>query len=91
MNKAQLVSAMAMESGLTKKESEIALNSFMKVVADELKKGEKVQLVGFGSFDNVQRAEKAGRNPRTQEPLVIQATKVVKFKAGKDLKKFINE
>ena len=66
MNKAQLVSAMAMESGLTKKESEIALNSFMKVVADELKKGEKVQLVGFGSFDNVQRAEKAGRNPRTQ-------------------------
>jgi DNA-binding protein HU-beta len=91
MNKAQLVSAMANESGLTKKEAEIALNSFMAVVSEELKKGEKVQLVGFGCFENVQRAEKAGRNPRTQEPLVIKATKNVKFKAGKDLKTMINE
>lgn len=91
MNKAQLVSAMAADSGLTKKESEIALNSFMKVVSEELKNGGKVQLVGFGCYDVVQRAEKAGRNPRTQEPLTIEATKAVKFKAGKDLKKLINE
>ena len=90
MNKAQLVSAMAEYSGLTKKESEIALNSFMHVVEDELKQGHKVQLVGFGSFDVVQRKEKAGRNPRTQEPLTIKATKTAKFKPGKDLKEKLN-
>ena len=72
MNKTELVAAMAEQTGLSKKDAEAALKAFTDVVAEELKKGEKVQLVGFGSFDTVQRKEKAGRNPRTQEPLVIK-------------------
>lgn len=91
MNKAGIVSAMANDSGLTKRECEIALNSFMRVVEDALADEEKVQLVGFGSFTNVRRAQKAGRNPITQEPLVIPSINNVKFKAGKDLKARLNK
>lgn len=91
MNKAELVTAMAKDSGLTRKESEIALNSFMKIVGDALAEGEKVQLVGFGCFTNTQRAEKAGRNPMTQEPLTIPPVKIAKFKTGKDLKDKLNK
>lgn len=90
MNKAELIAKMANDSGLTKRECEAALNSFMRVVGDALVDGEKVQLVGFGNFTSVQRAQKAGRNPVTQEPLVIPSIKNVKFKVGKDLKDRLN-
>ena len=91
MNKAELVAAMAYDSGLSKKECEIALNSFMHSVEDAIIRGEKVQLVGFGCFEGVQRAQKAGRNPITQEPLIIPSIKNVKFKVGKNFKKNLNK
>ena len=91
MNKSQLVNEMAQISGLTKKDSALALDAFMSAVTSALEKGEKVQLVGFGNFETVQRAEKNGRNPRTQEPIVIKATKTVRFKTGKNLKKIVNK
>ncbi|WP_039765984.1 MULTISPECIES: HU family DNA-binding protein [unclassified Caldicellulosiruptor] len=86
MNKTDLVSAMAEKSGLTKKDAEKALNAFVDAVTEALSKGEKVQLVGFGSFEVRERAERVGRNPQTQEEIKIPATKVPVFKAGKMLK-----
>ena len=86
MNKTDLISAMAEKSGLTKKDAEKALNAFEDAVTEALSKGEKVQLVGFGSFEVRERAERVGRNPQTQEEIKIPATKVPVFKAGKMLK-----
>ncbi|ACM59772.1 DNA-binding protein HU-beta [Caldicellulosiruptor bescii] len=86
MNKTELISAMAEKSGLTKKDAEKALNAFVDAVTEALSKGEKVQLVGFGSFEVRERAERVGRNPQTQEEIKIPATKVPVFKAGKMLK-----
>jgi len=86
MNKTDLISAMAEKSGLTKKDAEKALNAFVDAVTEALSKGEKVQLVGFGSFEVRERAERVGRNPQTQEEIKIPATKVPVFKAGKMLK-----
>ncbi len=86
MNKVELVEAMATQAGITKKDAEAALNAFTGVVTEELKKGEKVQLVGFGTFEVAERAERTGRNPQTGEEMTIAACKAPKFKAGKALK-----
>ena len=91
MNKTELVSAMAKENKLAKKDVEAVLKSFIDVVSDELKKGEKVQLVGFGTFEVSKRAAREGRNPQTGETMKISASKAPKFKAGKALKDLVNE
>ena len=87
MNKTELVAAMAEKTELSKKDAEKALKAFTDVVAEELKKGEKVQLVGFGTFEV---AAREGRNPRTGETMTIAASKSPKFKAGKALKDSLN-
>ncbi|MBR4026893.1 MAG: HU family DNA-binding protein [Lachnospiraceae bacterium] len=90
MNKAELVAAIAEKSALSKKDAEAALKAFTDVVAEELQKGEKIQLVGFGTFEVSERAERIGRNPQTGEEMIIPASKAPKFKAGKALKDSIN-
>jgi len=85
MNKAQLIDAMAAESGLTKVDSKKALDSFIKVTVNALKGGDRLGLVGFGSFSVAQRSARTGRNPQTGKEIKIPAKKVVKFKAGSDL------
>lgn len=90
MNKTELVAAMAEQTQLSKKDAEAALKAFIDVVADELKKGGKVQLVGFGTFEVSERAAREGRNPQTGETMVIKASKTPKFKAGKALKDMMN-
>ena len=91
MNKAELVSKMAEKSELTKKEAEAALNAFMKSVEEALVAGDKVQLVGFGSFEVRKRAARKGRNPQTKEEIKIPASKAPVFKAGKALKELVNK
>ena len=90
MNKAELVAAMAEQTNLSKKDAEAALKAFVDVVSEELKKGEKVQLVGFGTFEVSERAAREGRNPQTGKTMTIAACKAPKFKAGKALKDAIN-
>ena len=90
MNKTELVAAIAEKAELSKKDSEKALKAFIDTVTDELKKGEKIQLVGFGTFEVQHRAAREGRNPRTGETMTIAASKAPKFKAGKALKDSIN-
>jgi len=90
MNKTELVAAIAEKTELTKKDAESALKAFTDVVAEELKKGEKIQLVGFGTFEVSERAAREGRNPQTGETMKIAASKAPKFKAGKALKDAIN-
>mgnify|MGYP002737821124 FL=1 len=90
MNKAELVAAMAEQAGLSKKDAEAALKAFTDVVAEELKKGEKIQLVGFGTFEVSERAARTGRNPQTGAEMTIAASKAPKFKAGKALKDSLN-
>ena len=90
MNKAELVAAIAAKTELSKKDSEKALKAFIDVVSEELKKGEKVQLVGFGTFEVAKRAAREGRNPSTGETMNIPASKSPKFKAGKALKDMVN-
>ena len=91
MNKAELVAAIAAKTELSKKDSEKALKAFIDVVSEELKKGEKVQLVGFGTFEVAKRAARTGRNPQTGKEMKIAASKAPKFKAGKSLKDEINK
>lgn len=91
MNKAELVDAMAKDTGLSKKDSEKALNSFMENVSNALSKNDKVQLVGFGIFETRKRAERNGRNPQTGKEIKIAATTVPAFKAGKALKEKVNK
>ena len=91
MNKQELVSAIAEQANLTKKDAEAALKAFVDSVEASLKKGEKVQLVGFGTFEVRERAARVGRNPRTNEEMQIAAAKVPTFKAGKALKDLINK
>ena len=86
MNKTELVAAMAEQAEMTKKDAEKALKAFTDVVAEELKKGEKIQLVGFGTFEVKERAARTGKNPRTGEAIEIPASKVPSFKAGAALK-----
>ena len=90
MNKTELVAAIADEAGLSKKDAEKALKAFTDVVTEELKKGEKVQLVGFGTFEVSERAAREGRNPQTGAAMKIAASKAPKLKAGKALKDLIN-
>ena len=90
MNKTELVAAIADEAGLSKKDAEKALKAFTDVVTEELEKGEKVQLVGFGTFEVSERAAREGRNPQTGAAMKIAASKAPKFKAGKALKDLIN-
>ena len=90
MNKAELVAAMAEKTGLSKKDAEAALKAFTDIVAEELKKGEKIQLVGFGTFEVSERAARTGRNPQTGAEMTIAASKSPKFKAGKALKDSLN-
>ena len=90
MNKNELVSSIADKAGIKKTDAEKALKAFIEVVTDELKAGEKVQLVGFGTFETAERPAREGRNPRTGETMKIEASKSPKFKAGKALKDAIN-
>ena len=90
MNKAELVAAIAEKTELSKKDAEKALKAFTDVVSEELAKGEKIQLVGFGTFEVSERAARTGRNPQTGEEMTIAASKSPKFKAGKALKDALN-
>ena len=90
MNKTELVAAMAEKSELTKKDAEKALSAFLESVEDALKKGDKVQLVGFGTFEVKQRAARTGINPQTKKPVNIKASKAPAFKAGKAFKDALN-
>ena len=90
MNKQDLIAAIAAKASLTKKDAEAALNAFTCAVEGALKKGDKVQLVGFGSFEVRKRAARTGRNPQTGAEIKIAASKVPAFKAGKALKDAIN-
>ena len=90
MNKTELIAAMAEKSGLTKKDSEKALTAFLESVEDALKGGDKVQLVGFGTFEVKNRAARTGINPQTKKPVTIAASKAPSFKAGKALKDALN-
>ena len=90
MNKAELVAAMAAKTGESKKATEAAVNAFAEVVSEALKGGDKVQLVGFGSFEVRKRAARKGRNPQTKEEIKIPASKAPVFKAGKALKDLVN-
>ena len=90
MNKADLVAAMAEKAGVSKQDAEASLKAFTDVVAEELKKGEKIQLVGFGTFEVSERAARTGRNPQTGAEMTIAASKAPKFKAGKALKDSLN-
>lgn len=91
MNKAELVSAIAEKSGMTKKDSEKALQAFVDVVTEELGNSGKVQLVGFGTFDVAERKAREGRNPQTGKPMTIPASKAPRFKVGKALKDAVNK
>ena len=91
MNKSDLIAAMAAKTGETKKSAEASLDAFVAVVTESLKKGEKVQLVGFGSFEVRKRAARKGRNPQTKEEIKIPASKAPVFKAGKALKEIVNK
>ncbi len=90
MNKSELVAAVAEKAGLSKKDTEKAISAFTDVVADTLKAGDKIQMIGFGTFEVVERAAREGRNPSTNEIIKIAASKAPKFKAGKALKDKIN-
>ena len=91
MNKSDLVAAIAAKTGATKKDAEASLNAFTDVVTESLVKGDKIQLVGFGSFEVRKRAARKGRNPQTKEEIKIPASKAPVFKAGKALKDIVNE
>jgi len=91
MNKTDLINSIAAKSGLNKKNSELALNAFIGSVEDALKAGDKVVLVGFGTFEVRKRAARKGRNPQTKKEITIPASKAPVFKAGKVLKDTVNK
>ncbi len=91
MNKTELIAAVAAKTECSKKDAEKAVKAFTEVVAEELAKGEKVQIVGFGTFEVSERAAREGRNPRSGKTMTIAACKSPKFKAGKALKDQINK
>ncbi len=90
MNKTELINAIAAKSGLNKKNSEAALNAFIGSVEEALKEGDKVVLVGFGTFEVRKRAARKGRNPQTKQEITIPESKAPVFKAGKGLKDNVN-
>ncbi|MBR5375849.1 MAG: HU family DNA-binding protein [Lachnospiraceae bacterium] len=91
MNKTELVSAIADKAELSKKDAEAALSALTSTITKQLKKGDKVQLVGFGTFEVTKRAAREGRNPQTGAVMKIAASKAPKFKAGKALKDLVNK
>lgn len=91
MTKLDLVNQVAAEAGITKKEADKVVNAVLNSIAASLKAGEKVSLVGFGTFEVRERAERTGRNPRTNEPMTVPASKVPAFKAGKALKDAVSK
>lgn len=91
MNKQELVASMAEKSQLTKKDAEAALKAFVDSVQEALVNGDKVQLIGFGTFETRERAAREGRNPRTNETITIPASVVPAFKAGKEFKEKVNK
>jgi len=91
MNKGELILALAKKAEMTKKDSEVALNGVLDVIADALTKGDKVQLIGFGTFEAKERPARVARNPRTGEAVKIAACKTPAFKAGKALKDAVNK
>ena len=91
MNKAELIAAVAEKAGLSKKDTEKVINATFDSITAELVAGEKVSLVGFGSFDVKLRGERIGRNPRTKEEVTIPASRVPQFKAGKALKDAVSK
>ena len=91
MNKIEFIAAVAEQAGLSKKDAEKAVKAYNEVVAAELAKGGKVQLVGFGTFEVSERPEREGRNPKSGETMMIAASKAPKFKAGKALKDIVNK
>ena len=91
MNKAELITSMSEKSGLTKKDAEAAVKAFVESVQEALEGGDKVQLVGFGTFETRERAAREGRNPRTKETIQIPASKAPVFKAGKEFKEIVNK
>lgn len=91
MNKTELIAAVAEKAELSKKDAEAAISATVEAITDALSQGEKVQLVGFGSFEVKHRAERMGRNPKTGEDIPIPATKVPAFKAGKALKDAVDQ
>jgi DNA-binding protein HU len=90
MNKVDLVSAVAKQAELSKKDAGLAVEAVFDAISEALEKGDKVQLIGFGTFDVSERAEREGRNPRTGETMKIAASKAPRFKAGKALKDRVN-
>ena len=86
MNKAELITAAAEKAGITRKDAEKAISAALEVITEELVAGERVSIVGFGSFDVKTRGERVGRNPRTREEITLAASRVPQFKAGKALK-----
>ena len=90
MNKTEFVAAVAEEAKLSKKDAQEAVNAFITVVTKALKKNDKVQLVGFGTFEVAKRAARTGRNPQTGKAMQIKASKAPKFKAGKAFKDAVN-
>ncbi|HJD22324.1 HU family DNA-binding protein [uncultured Gemmiger sp.] len=86
MTKVELIAAVAADAGLTKKDAEKAVNSVVNAITEALKQGDKVSLVGFGTFEVRERPERKGRNPQTKQEIVIPASKLPAFKAGKALK-----
>ena len=91
MNKKELVALISERTDLSKKDVEKALGAFTDIVTEQLKKGEKVQLVGFGTFETAKRAARVGRNPQTGEEMKIAASIIPRFKAGKSLKDVVNK
>lgn len=91
MNKTELIAAIAEKAEISKKDSEKALKAFIDVVTEQLKNDDKVQLVGFGTFEVSKRAAREGRNPQTGKTMKIEACKAPKFKAGKALKDAVNK
>lgn len=91
MNKGELIAALAAKTELTKKDSETALNGLIEVISEALTKGDKVQLIGFGTFEAKSRPARTARNPRTGESVKIAASKAPVFKAGKALKDAVNK
>ncbi|MBN3908286.1 MAG: HU family DNA-binding protein [Nostoc sp. NMS1] len=86
MNKGELVDAVAAKANVTKKQADEVISAFLSVVIEAVANGEKITLVGFGSFERRERSEREGRNPKTNEPMTIPATKVPAFSAGKQFK-----
>jgi DNA-binding protein HU-beta len=91
MNKSELIASVAEKSELSKKDAEKAIKAFVDTVTETLVKGDKVQIVGFGTFEVAERAAREGRNPRSGEAMPIPASRIPKFKAGKGLKDVVNQ